>query len=144
MITNKLFRCEARSLKFHKIPLFSLKLSTLYTVLTHLFMLKWKFRKPLVLLLQLLKVIEKLRKKIKLLNMILQSPQKGSTKFQKTCFYSTSNGMPLTLRPSWKLCLLRDEASLSQLFTEKFQFKALLTWLYMIATAYKFQLNLNR
>ena len=58
--------------------------------------------------------------------------------------FLTSIDTPPTLKPSSKPDLQRDLPLLSQLLTEKFQFKSQSTWLYIVSTPYKFQLNPNR
>ena len=57
-----------------------MKLKTLYTGIALLWRMKWKFKKLLVVLLQLLKRIQKICKKLKFLKLILQSPPRWNTK----------------------------------------------------------------
>ena len=102
--------------------------------------MKWKFKKPLAVLLQLFQTIQKLRKKLNL-----------PKKFPKYKFnilidpaFPNLNLLPPTLRQSSKPDLIRDDSLTSELSTEKFQFKAQLTSHHMVPTPYKTQINLNR
>ena len=81
MIIKKLFRRKARFLIFHKILLLYMELRTVYTAFTLLWRMNLKFEKPVVLLLQVLKMIQELCKKVNFLKVILQSPQRWNTKF---------------------------------------------------------------
>ena len=81
-IMKNMFGHKSRSLFFLKILLFLLKLRTFYMVLAPLWLMKWKFKQPLVLLLYLLYMIEKLRKKWKFCNLIPQRPRTGKTIYQ--------------------------------------------------------------
>ena len=141
-ITKKLFRHKARFLIFLKTRLLSLDSRSLHMVLTHLSM-EWTFNKPLVVLLQLLKLIQNLRKKIKLATLILQKPQRGK-KILTHPLFLTSTVIPPNLKPSSKVDLNGDDSLVSQLSTETFQNKPQLTSLYMVSTPHKFQINPNR
>ena len=65
-VVSKLFRHKARYLNFHCTPLHLLELKSVFTVLMHLWLMKRKLKKPLVVLLQLSNMNHKLRKKWKI------------------------------------------------------------------------------
>ena len=119
MIIKRLFLLKARSLMFRKIQLLLLKLRTLTLVLTHLWLTKWKFKKPLLVLLQLLKLIKKLRKKWIFWTFSSKSP-KSKYNTLNDSELSFSNVMPPTLKPSSKPDLHRDDSLISPLSTEFF------------------------
>ena len=103
--------------------------------------MKWKFMKPLVVLLQLFKIIQNSLKTSGPDSS--KSPKKKSNVLTDPAFL-TSKVMPPTLKPLSEPALHRDDSLTFQISTLKFQVKSQRTSLSMVSTSHKFQISQNR
>ena len=105
--------------------------------------MKWQLKKPLVVLLQLLKINQKIHEK-KIREPDSSKSPKTKNKNLNDLALSTSIVMPPTLELSLKPDLIRDDSLTSQLSAKMFQLKSQINSLYMVPTLNKFQLNPHR
>ena len=140
MIISKLFKNTARFLIFHRTLFLLLKLRTLYMVFTHLRLVNWKFKTPLIVLFRLLEVIQNLLKKYS--KWVFNLPREEKQHFNRSVIFNFKF-KPSTLKQSSKLGSHWYDSWISQLLTENFQPKSHLTSLFMVSTLYKFQLDPN-
>ena len=141
MITRTPFHRKDRSQILHKRQHLLLKLSTLFLVSTPLWLIKWIFRKPPVMLLHLLKMIHTIWKKL-----VPDSSKSARRNYiiSNDPVIPNSNVRLPTLKPSSEPNLYKDDSLTSQFPTEKFHFKTPLTSLCIFSTQQKFQKNPNQ
>ena len=119
---KKLFHNKARSLILHQKPILLLKSWSLYTALTHPWMMKCKCKEPLVALLQLKKLIPKhLRKKQIFWAWFIKVPKKEKIYFNRSCFFNFKWYVSYSeaITGTW---FIKGDALISRLSSEKYQF----------------------
>ena len=138
MILKKLYHLKVHFLIFLKSH------GSLCMVLVLFWMMKWILKKHLTMSLQLVEMInEKLKKKQNLWTWFFSVPRE-EIHFLKSPWFLTSKKMPLSLKPSQKPDLDRDDPLTSQMSPGELWCKSQSALLYMVSTLYKFQLNPNR